>query len=72
MTTEERLAGIGQLSLLTLALYVGGSILNGAAFYAMRYAGQNVLAQVRADLFKQIHRLSLGYYARNEAGRRHV
>ncbi len=34
----------------------------------MNWSGQHALLGIRADLFRQIHRLSLGYYAKNEAG----
>ena len=34
----------------------------------MTWAGQHVLRTLRAQVFRHIHRLSLGYYARNEAG----
>ena len=65
---DARLAGLLGLVGLLVALYVGGSILNGGAFYAMSWSGQQALRRIREDLFRQIHRLSLGYYARNEAG----
>jgi ATP-binding cassette subfamily B protein len=50
------------------ALFVAGSVLNGLAFYAMSWTGQNVLRNIRRDLFRHLQRLSLGYYAENEAG----
>ena len=42
--------------------------MGGLMFYTMTWAGQHVLKQIRTDLFRQIHRLSLGYYAEHEAG----
>src|SRR6185369_8883427 len=68
MSFDARLAGLTTLVGLLIALFIGGSILSGLAFYAMNWSGQHALRQMREDLFAQIHRLSLGYYARNEAG----
>jgi ATP-binding cassette subfamily B protein len=68
MSYDARLAGLAGLIGLLVALFVGGSLLQGLAFYAMNWSGQRALRRIREDLFKQIHQLSLGYYARNEAG----
>lgn len=67
-TLDQNLAGLASLVALLFGIFVLGSILNGLAFYAMNWTGQNVLRKIRQDLFRQIHRLSMGYYARNEAG----
>jgi ATP-binding cassette, subfamily B, multidrug efflux pump len=68
MSAAERLAGLGQLALVLVALAIGGAVLAGLAFYSMRWAGQHALFKMRQDLFEHIHRLSLGFYTRNEAG----
>ncbi|MEO7911256.1 MAG: ABC transporter ATP-binding protein, partial [Roseiflexaceae bacterium] len=68
MPFDARLAGLTTLVALLIALFIGGSVLQGVAFYAMNWSGQHALLRMRADLFAQIHRLSLGYYSRNEAG----
>jgi len=68
MSTAARISGITGLIGWLVLLFIAGSLLNGAAFYAMNWAGQRALRKIRNDLFAQIHRLSLGYYARNEAG----
>jgi len=68
MSFDTRLAGLAGLVGLLIALFVVGSILSGLAFYAMNWSGQRALRRIREDLFGQIHRLSLGYYASNEAG----
>ncbi len=67
-TVETKLAGLGGLVLILTAFYIAGSVLNGLAFYAMSWTGQNVLRNMRYDLFRHLQRLSLGYYAENEAG----
>ena len=66
--TDTRIAGLLGLVGILVALFVAGSILSGLAFYAMNWSGQHVLRRIREDLFNQIHRLSLSYYAENEAG----
>lgn len=63
-----RLAGLGGIVLVMVALFVAGSLLQGLAFFSMNWAGQRALRRIREDTFAQIHRLSLGYYSRNEAG----
>ncbi len=68
LTTEERIVGLGGMALALTALFVGGAALNGIAFYAMSRTGQNVLKQLRQDLFQHLQRLSLGFYNENEAG----
>lgn len=59
--------------LLGLALSIGGiffvsALFTGMSFYTMRRAGQAALRDLRGDLFRHMHQLSIGYYARNEAG----
>ncbi len=63
-----RMAGLTRLVLLLVVLFVGGSMLQGLAFFSMNWAGQRALRRMREDTFAQIHRLSLSFYARNEAG----
>lgn len=68
LSGEQRLAGLGRLILLIAGLYLLGAILTGLTFYAMAWTGQHVLRAMREDVFSHLHRLSLGYYAKNEAG----
>jgi len=67
-TTGQRLTGLGTLSLLLLGVYILDSVVIGLAFFVMRWTGQNVLRWIRADLFRHLHRLSIGFYAKHEAG----
>jgi ATP-binding cassette subfamily B protein len=68
MTTEERLAGLGQIVLVIVGLYVLTSVLTGLQFYFMTWSGQHVLRNLREELFAHMHRLSVGYYTEHEAG----
>ncbi|MGQ0604607.1 MAG: ABC transporter ATP-binding protein [Anaerolineales bacterium] len=65
---EGRIAGLGRLIGAVAVLYVGGALLIGAAFFAMTWAGQQVLREIRVELFRHMQGLSLGYYAEHEAG----
>ncbi len=64
----ERLAGVGTLTLALLGVIVLNAVMTGLAFHTMRWCGQNVIRALQRDLFAHIHRLSLGFYSRNEAG----
>lgn len=68
LSRSETLTGLRDLILLLVGLFIVSSLASGLQFYAMRYAGIRVLATMRIDIFKHIHRLSLGYYSKNEAG----
>jgi ATP-binding cassette, subfamily B, multidrug efflux pump len=65
---EDTLAGLGGLVLVLVLLYLAGAVLSGLQFFFMSWAGQHVLKQVRVAVFEHLHRLSLAYYAENEAG----
>ncbi len=68
MTNAGRIAGIGRMVLVLIGLYMIGSLMTGATFFAMTWAGQHVLRAMRVQVFEHLHRLSLSYYAENEAG----
>ena len=68
ISPTEAISGLGGLILLVVALFVGSSVIGGLQFYLMSLAGQNALRDIRADIFAQIHRLSLGYFGRHEVG----
>lgn len=65
---DAKIAGLLGLVGLCVLLFVVGSLLRGMMFYVMNYAGQNALRDIRKEVFRHVHRLSLGYYAENEAG----
>ena len=67
-TAEENIAGLGGLILKVLGLYIGGALVTGLMFFMMTWAGQRVLRSLRVEVFRHLHRLSLTYYAENEAG----
>jgi ATP-binding cassette subfamily B multidrug efflux pump len=67
-SAEETIAGIGTLVLIIAALYIGSAILSGIMFYLMSWSGFRVLRDLRADVFRHIHTLTLGYFTKHEAG----
>lgn len=67
-TPAPSVAGLTRLITLLAGLMITSSVLSGLMFYGMSWAGQHVLVNLRRHVFDQIHRLSLGYYTRHEAG----
>lgn len=67
-SAEQTIRGLGGLILLIVGLYGGNAIVGGLQFYLMSRAGFNVLRDLRARVFEHVHRLSLGYFTKNEAG----
>jgi len=68
LSRSETISGVGTIVLLLVALFVSSAVATGLQFYLMRWAGLHVLRDLRIQIFRHIHRLSLGYYAKNEAG----
>ncbi len=68
LTRSQALTGLGNIILLALGLFISSAVATGTQFYLIRKAGLLVLRDLRLDIFKQVHRLSLNFYARNEAG----
>ena len=66
--TSEYMAGLGRLVLGLVAIFVAGAITGGIMFYLMGWAGQHVLRALQEEVFGHLHKLSLGYYSRNESG----
>ena len=68
LTSAERLAGLGRVTLILVGLYLMTAILTGFTVYLMNWSGQHVLRQMRVELFEHMHHLSLGFYSKQEAG----
>jgi ATP-binding cassette subfamily B protein len=66
---DARLAGVGAIA----ALYVLAALVEFAGRYGFQYAmvwlGQNVLYDLRADVFAKLQRLPVAYFDRNPVGR---
>lgn len=68
LSVEDRLAGLARVIGAVAVLYFSGALIVGFAFFAMTWAGQNVLRRLRVELFQHLHELPQGYYAEHEAG----
>jgi ATP-binding cassette subfamily B protein len=68
ITRSEAVSGVQTIILLLVLLFVSGAVASGFQFILLRWAGLYVLRDMRVDIFKHIHRLSLGYFSKNEAG----
>ena len=68
LTQQQRLAGLGQMVLIILGLYIFTSVATGLQFYFMTWSGQHVLRNIRVKLFEHLHSLSMSYYTEHEAG----
>ena len=67
-TTQELMKGLTRIVLILALLYAIGSASTGLLFFFMGWMGQHVLRRMRVEIFDHMHRLSLGYYSRNESG----
>ncbi|KAA3660593.1 MAG: ABC transporter ATP-binding protein [Chloroflexi bacterium] len=67
-SAADTIANLGGLILLITGLYVGNAVLGGIQFFMMSWAGFHVLRDMRSDIFQHIHRLTLGYFTKHEAG----
>jgi ATP-binding cassette, subfamily B, multidrug efflux pump len=67
-TAAMNLAGLGQVILLIVGLYLSNAVLSGFGFYLMSVAGYKMVRNLQEDVFHHIHRLSLGYFTKHEAG----
>jgi ABC-type multidrug transport system fused ATPase/permease subunit len=54
--------GLAWISLITIAAFVGLYAASSAQQYLLSWVGQNVLANLRSNLFRHLQRLSLGYH----------
>ena len=60
--------GLMRTALLIAASFVGLYFANMAERYLLSWVGQRVLAALRADLFRHLQQLSLGYHSRHIIG----
>ncbi|MEX1248477.1 MAG: ABC transporter ATP-binding protein [Anaerolineales bacterium] len=68
METSQRIATLGGVLVILIALFIMTSLLTGLTFYSMSWAGQHVLRTLRVAIFKHLHRLPIGYFVEHEAG----
>ena len=64
----DYLAGLTRVVLILIGLFVLGALAGGLMFFGMSWVGQHVLRKLRVEVFDHLHRLTLGFYTRNESG----
>jgi ATP-binding cassette subfamily B protein len=68
LVRTKQAAGIAELALLMLAVYVLGNLLQGVSGRMMARISQRALKQLRADLFSHVQSLPVRFFDRNAAG----
>lgn len=61
-------SGLAANMLLLLAVYLAGLGARMLQGYLMGWVGQNTLARLRSEIFSKLHRLSLRYFDKHDAG----
>ncbi|HIP87196.1 MAG TPA: ABC transporter ATP-binding protein, partial [Anaerolineales bacterium] len=64
----EAVGWVTRLALATLLLYIARAVLRFLRSYMAHVAGWNVVADVRADLYNHLQRLSLRFYEDRQVG----
>lgn len=64
----ERVRGLGLATIAVALLYIMGSVIAGRQFFGFAKIGFKALHKMRLDIFKHLHRLSLGYYSQHSSG----
>jgi ATP-binding cassette subfamily B protein len=65
----RRIEGLGLLALVFLAALVGEFVLRFAQLYVLERTGQNVVFDIRNDVFAHLQRLPSSFFDRNPVGR---
>jgi ATP-binding cassette, subfamily B, multidrug efflux pump len=69
LAIEARLDGITTIAFIILAVAVVEFLVRYGFQMTLQWLGQNILYDVRADIFAKLQRLPLSYYDRNPVGR---
>jgi subfamily B ATP-binding cassette protein MsbA len=59
---------LNMLAIAVMAVYFARGVFFFGQSYLMAYAGQRVVIDIRADVFRQINRLSLSFFEKNRTG----
>lgn len=68
-TPEERLHGVLIVAMLYMAVAIVEFMVRFGFQYLLTWMGQNILFDIRADIFGKLQRLPLAYFDRNPVGR---
>ncbi|MDR3348323.1 MAG: ABC transporter ATP-binding protein/permease [Acidaminococcales bacterium] len=61
-------ATLNMLAIVVVAVYFARGVFFFGQSYLMAYAGQRVVIDIRADVYRQINRLSLSFFEKNRTG----
>jgi ATP-binding cassette subfamily B protein len=67
--SSRPLAGLGQVSLLYMAVVLGSLVTGFLQLYSMQWTGQKVMSDIRREVMTHLHKLDIAYFDRNPAGR---
>src|SRR5579863_1028857 len=67
--SNKSLVGIGQIASLYVALLVFSFLLEYLQTYFMQWAGQMTMFDMRAQIFRHLQRMHIGFYDKNPVGR---
>ena len=67
--SSQPMTGIAQIAAIYLGLLLGSFLLEFTQTYIMQWAGQKVMFDLRAEIFRHLQRLHIAFYDRNPVGR---
>src|SRR5690242_15137575 len=67
--STDRWTGLTQVSLLYLAVLIGGFLSSFGQAYIMQYTGQRAMFDLRRELMSHLQRLDIAFFDRNPIGR---
>ena len=67
--SSDPMTGIAQIAAIYLALLLASFLFEFTQTYIMQWAGQKVMFDLRAEIFRHLQRLHIAFYDRNPVGR---
>jgi len=67
--SSQPMTGIAQIAAIYLGLLLASFLLEFTQTYIMQWAGQKVMFDLRAEIFRHLQRLHIAFYDRNPVGR---
>jgi ATP-binding cassette subfamily B protein len=67
--SDQPMTGIAQIALMYLGLLLASFLFEFTQTYIMQWAGQKVMFDLRAEIFRHLQRLHVAFYDRNPVGR---
>jgi len=67
--SNQPMTGIAQIALMYFGLLLASFLFEFTQTYIMQWAGQKVMFDLRAEIFRHLQRLHIAFYDRNPVGR---